>query len=119
VLERRLHGGSLPAYLRSLPPLLTMERLLFRMLGAGFLLLTLTLGTGMVFSEELSGQPLQFNHKVVFGILAWVIFAALLGGRQVYGWRGRVALRWTLAGFLALVLAYIGSKFVLEVILHR
>ena len=119
VLERRLHGGSLPAYLQSLPPLLTMERLLFRIIGAGFLLLTLTLGSGMLFSEELFGRPLQFTHKVVFGILSWLIFAALLAGRQLYGWRGRVALRWTLSGFLALVLAYVGSKFVLEVILGR
>jgi ABC-type uncharacterized transport system permease subunit len=118
-LERRLHGGTLPAYLQSLPPLLTLERLLFRILGAGFLLLTLTLASGMLFSEEIFHRPLQFNHKVVFGILAWVIFAALLAGRQIYGWRGRVALRWTLAGFMALVLAYIGSKFVLEVLLHR
>jgi ABC-type uncharacterized transport system permease subunit len=119
VLERRLHGGALPTYLQSLPPLLTMERLLFRIIAAGFLLLTLTLGSGMLFSEELFGRPLQFTHKVIFGILAWLIFAALLAGRQLYGWRGRVALRWTLAGFLALVLAYIGSKFVLEVILQR
>jgi ABC-type uncharacterized transport system permease subunit len=119
VLERRLHGGALPTYLQSLPPLLTMERLLFRIITAGFLLLTLTLGSGMLFSEELFGRPLQFTHKVIFGILAWLIFAALLAGRQLYGWRGRVALRWTLAGFLALVLAYIGSKFVLEVILQR
>jgi ABC-type uncharacterized transport system permease subunit len=73
----------------------------------------------MLFSEELFGQPLKFTHKVVFGILAWCIFAALLTGRQIYGWRGALALRWTLAGFLALVLAYIGSKFVLEIILHR
>jgi ABC-type uncharacterized transport system permease subunit len=72
-----------------------------------------------MFSEELFGRPLQFTHKVVFGILAWCIFAALLTGRQIYGWRGPLALRWTLAGFLALVLAYIGSKFVLEIILHR
>jgi ABC-type uncharacterized transport system permease subunit len=96
-----------------------MERLLFRIIAMGFLLLTLTLGSGMLFSEELSGHPLKFNHKVVFGILAWCIFAALLAGRQIYGWRGRLALRWTLAGFLALVLAYLGSKFVLEVILQR
>jgi ABC-type uncharacterized transport system permease subunit len=118
-LERRLHGGTLPAYLQSLPPLLTLERLLFRIIGAGFLLLTLTLASGMLFSEEIFDRPLQFTHKVVFGILAWLIFAALLAGRQVYGWRGRVALRWTLAGFIALLLAYIGSKFVLEVVLHR
>jgi ABC-type uncharacterized transport system permease subunit len=119
LLERRLHGGALPAYLQSLPPLLTMERLLFRLITAGFLLLTLTLASGMLFSEELFGRPLQFTHKVIFGVLAWFIFAALLAGRQLYGWRGRVALRWTLAGFLTLILAYIGSKFVLEVILKR
>jgi ABC-type uncharacterized transport system permease subunit len=118
-LERRLHGGTLPAYLQSLPPLLTLEKLLFRIIGAGFLLLTLTLASGMLFSEELFGRPLQFTHKVVFGILAWLIFSGLLAGRQIYGWRGRVALRWTLTGFMALLLAYIGSKFVLEVILGR
>jgi ABC-type uncharacterized transport system permease subunit len=119
VLERRLHGGRLPRFLQSLPPLLTMERILFRIIALGFILLTLTLGSGMLFSEELFGKPLQFNHKVVFGIIAWCLFAALLVGRQIYGWRGRVALRWTLAGFLVLILAYIGSKFVLEIILHR
>ncbi|MEO8629781.1 MAG: cytochrome c biogenesis protein CcsA [Betaproteobacteria bacterium] len=119
ILEKRLHGGRLPRFLQSLPPLLSMEQLLFRILGLGTLLLTLTLGSGMLFSEELFGQPLKFTHKVVFGILAWCIFAALLTGRRVYGWRGRLALNWTLLGFLALVLAYIGSKFVLEVVLNR
>jgi ABC-type uncharacterized transport system permease subunit len=118
-LERRLHGGALPPYLQSLPPLLSLEQLLFRIIGAGFLLLTLTLASGMLFSEEIFDRPLQFTHKVVFGILAWIIFAALLAGRQIYGWRGRIALRWTLAGFMVLVLAYIGSKFVLEVLLQR
>jgi ABC-type uncharacterized transport system permease subunit len=119
VLERRLHGGALPATLQSLPPLLSMERLLFRIIKAGFLLLTLTLASGMLFSEELLGRPLPFTHKVIFGILSWLIYAALLAGRRLYGWRGRVAVRWTLGGFLALLLAYVGSKFVLEVILHR
>ncbi len=119
VVERRLHGGILPMFLQRLPPLLTMEVMLFRILAAGFLLLTLTLGSGMLFSEALFGRPLQFTHKVVFGLVAWAIFGALLAGRRVYGWRGRVALRWTLAGFIALVLAYIGTKFVLEVILRR
>jgi ABC-type uncharacterized transport system permease subunit len=119
LLERRLHGGALPAALQKLPPLLTMETLLFRIITAGFVLLTLTLATGIVFSEELFGKALRFNHKTVFGILSWLIFAALLGGRQLYGWRGRIAVRWTLTGFLMLVLAYVGSKFVLEVILGR
>ena len=119
LLERRLHGGELPSALQKLPPLLTMETLLFRIIGAGFVLLTLTLASGIVFSEELFGKALRFNHKTVFGILSWLIFAALLGGRQLYGWRGRIAVRWTLTGFLMLVLAYVGSKFVLEVILGR
>lgn len=118
-LEKRLHGGRLPSFLQSLPPLLTMELLLFRIIALGFFLLTLTLGSGMLFSEEVFGQPLKLTHKVVFGIVAWGIFAALLAGRQIYGWRGRKAVRWTLAGVVALLLAYIGSKFVLEVILHR
>ena len=119
LLERRLHGGELPVALQKLPPLLTMETLLFRIITAGFVLLTLTLATGIVFSEELFGTALRFNHKTVFGILSWFIFAALLGGRQFYGWRGRIAVRWTLTGFLMLVLAYVGSRFVLEVILGR
>jgi ABC-type uncharacterized transport system permease subunit len=119
LLERRLHGGELPLALQKLPPLLTMETLLFRIIAAGFVLLTLTLASGIVFSEELFGKAMRFNHKTVFGILSWIIFAALLGGRQLYGWRGRIAVRWTLTGFLMLVLAYVGSKFVLEVILGR
>jgi ABC-type uncharacterized transport system permease subunit len=119
VLERRLHDGSLPRALQGLPPLLAMESLLFRIIWAGFILLTATLATGVIYSEELFGRAARFNHKTVFGVLSWIIFAALLGGRHVYGWRGRVAVRWTLAGFLMLVLAYVGSKFVLEVILGR
>ena len=119
LLERRLHDGDLPFGLHKLPPLLTMETLLFRIIAAGFVLLTLTLVSGIVFSEELFGKALRFNHKTVFGVLSWLIFAALLGGRRLYGWRGRIAVRWTLAGFLMLVLAYVGSKFVLEVVLGR
>jgi ABC-type uncharacterized transport system permease subunit len=119
MMERRLHRGNLPRFLQGLPPLLAMEQLLFRIIAAGFVLLTLTLGSGILFSEELFGKPMQFTHKTVFGILSWCIFGALLAGRALYGWRGRIAMRWTLTGFLSLVLAYIGSKFVLEVLLHR
>jgi ABC-type uncharacterized transport system permease subunit len=119
LLERRLHGGDLPVMLQKLPPLLTMESLLFRIIAAGFALLTLTLATGIFFSEELFGRPLRFDHKTVFSILSWIVFAALLGGRWFYGWRGRIAVRWTMTGFVMLVLAYIGSKFVLEVLLGR
>jgi ABC-type uncharacterized transport system permease subunit len=119
LLERRLHDGNLPRALRALPPLLAMETLLFRIIWAGFILLTLTIASGVVFSEELLGRAARFSHKTVFGVFSWIVFAALLGGRHFYGWRGRVAVRWTLTGFLMLVLAYVGSKFVLEVILGR
>jgi ABC-type uncharacterized transport system permease subunit len=119
IIERRLHTGIVPAPLQRMPPLLTMEKLLFRIILAGFVLLTLTLASGIVFSEELFGKAARFNHKTVFGVVSWLIFGALLAGRYGYGWRGRVAMRWTLTGFLMLILAYIGSRFVVEVILGR
>jgi len=123
VLERRLHTGELSGSLANLPPLLTMERTLFRIIWIGFVLLTVTLASGILFSETLFGKPLAFDYKTLyklgFGLLSWVIFAALLTGRHAYGWRGRRALRWTLAGFIALMLAYVGTRFVLEVILGR
>ena len=120
VVERRLHHHpTLPSVLSNMPPLLTMETLLFRVIWVGFILLTLTLISGIVFSEEVFGQPLKFTHKTLFGIISWCVFAALLVGRQLYGWRGRIAIRWTLSGFIILLLAYLGSKFVLEVILQR
>jgi ABC-type uncharacterized transport system permease subunit len=118
-VERRLHGKPRSVMTQRLPPLLTMEHLLFRILWGGFILLTLTLLSGMVFSKELFGQTMQFSHKTVFALISWAIYAALLGGRQIYGWRGRTAIRWTLSGFMALLLAYIGSKFVVEIILGR
>ncbi len=118
-VERRLHHPTLPRVLRSLPPLLTMETLLFRMIAVGFVLLTLTLASGVLFSEEIFGKAWQFNHKVLFGFISWGVFATLLWGHHFYGWRGRVAVHWTISGFAFLLLAYLGSKFVLEVLLHR
>ena len=105
--------------LANLPPLLTLERLLFRLIEVTFVLLTLTLATGLVLSETLFGRALRFNHETVFAVIAWVAFSILLAGRHFYGWRGRTALRWTLAGFMLVILANIGSTFVLEVILRR
>ena len=119
MLDRRLHQGSLPAGLQKLPALLTMETLLFRIIWAGFVMLSLTLVSGVVFSEELFGKAARLNHKTIFGIVSWLVFGALLCGRHFYGWRGRIAGRWTLIGFLMLVLAYLGSKFVLEILLGR
>ncbi|MCU0897779.1 MAG: cytochrome c biogenesis protein CcsA [Burkholderiales bacterium] len=118
-LERKLHRGDLRGPVAGLPPLLTLEALLFRILGLGFLFLTLTLLAGAAFSEELFGRALPFNHKTLFGLISWLIFGALLAGRHFYGWRGRKALHWTLAGFAVLLLAYVGSRFVLEVVLGR
>jgi ABC-type uncharacterized transport system permease subunit len=117
--ESALHKRSLRHSLSSLPPLLTMEKLLFRMLMLGFILLTLTVGSGVFFSEELFGKPMTMDHKTLFAFASWGIFATLLVGRHAWGWRGKRALRWTLAGFALLILAYVGSRFVAEVILGR
>ena len=119
VVERKLHLGVLNRQLASLPPILSMEALLFRMITVAFSLLTITLGSGLMFSEAIFGKALTFDHKTLFGFASWGIFAALLLGRRIYGWRGRIALRWTLTGFLLLFLAYIGSRFVSEVLLGR
>ena len=124
-MERRLHGeaaagsGRLAFVIDRLPPLLAMEGVLFRLITVGFVLLTATLVSGIFFSEQLFGRPLPFDHKTVFAIAAWIVFGGLLLGRQVFGWRGRTALRWTITGFVMLVLAYVGSHFVLEVLLKR
>lgn len=119
VAEKHLHKPVPPKLVMGLPPLLTLERLLFHLIEAGFILLTLTLVSGVLFAETLFGVAFPFNHKTVFGIASWFIFAGLLVGRRFYGWRGRTAIYWTLAGFFTLLLAYVGVKFVLEVILHR
>ena len=124
-VERRLHGdgvftpGRLSFVIDRLPPLMAMEGVLFRLIGVGFVLLTATLASGVFFSEQLFGSPLRFDHKTVFAIAAWIVFGGLLLGRAVFGWRGRTALRWTITGFVMLMLAYVGYQFVLEVLLRR
>ncbi|SSW64583.1 cytochrome C assembly family protein [Achromobacter agilis] len=127
LLDRHLHRPlDAPAersivgrVLDSQPPLLVQEQLLFRIIWIGFVVLTLAVGTGSVASMKLTGKILPFDHKTVFTLLSWLTFGVLLAGRHVWGWRGRVALRWTLTGFGFLILAYTGSRFVLEMILHR
>lgn len=104
-------------YLRYLPPLQTIEALLFEFLLVGEILLTLSILTGFVFLENIFAQHLV--HKTVFSIAAWFVYAFLLLGKYRLGWRGNTAIRWTLAGFLFLMLAYFGTKLVLEIILHR
>lgn len=118
-VEQRLHRRAINRHQASLPSILSMEALLFRMIGIAFVLLTAALVSGLFFSEQIVGKALVFDHKTLFAFASWVIFAALLFGRHQYGWRGRIALRWTLTGFLLLILAYIGSRFVSEVLLGR
>lgn len=103
----------------AVPPILTLERWLFGLIFAGFLLLTATLASGVLFSEALFGRPMQFNHKTLFSVLAWLLFGVLLLGRWRFGWRGRKALRWVVIGSLLLLIGFAGSKFVLEVVLGR
>ncbi|WP_298927707.1 inner membrane protein YpjD [uncultured Ramlibacter sp.] len=100
-------------------PLLTLERLTFRFAGAGFVLLSATLLAGALFSENFYGRGWRWDHKAVFSVLAWLVFAGLLLGRARFGWRGRTAVRVLYAGALLLLLAYVGSRFVLEVVLGR
>lgn len=112
-LRNRKPGG----FIRALPPLETMENLLFRMIGVGYVLLSVALVSGVHFLDDIFAQHLV--HKTILSIVAWMVFAILVGGRWRFGWRGRVAIRWTLAGFAILMLAYFGSKLVQELILHR
>lgn len=119
-VESRLHGTpGLGGPLAQLPPLLSLERMVFWLIGAAFAVLSVTLVLGMAYSEEFLGRLMRFEHKTVFVVLSWLIFGLLLVGRWRYGWRGRTAVRWTLVGFVVLMLGYPGSRFVLEVLLHR
>ena len=101
-LEARLRRGLCAANADGdAPPLLMLERFLFRLVGLGFVLLTATLVSGFLFSEEIFGRPLTFTHKNVFSVAGWLTFAVLLFARWRYGWRGRRALHWILAGTAA------------------
>ncbi len=117
--ERQLRHRQTGGFLRALPPLEIMEHLMFQLIGVGFVLLTLTMLSGVMFSEQLFGKPLRFTHHIVLSLLSWVVFAILLLGHWRFGWRGRPAVRWTLGGFTLLALAYFGTKFVMEIVLGR
>lgn len=110
--SRHMHG-----LINALPPLQTMEHLLFFILWAGVILLTLSIVSGILFLDDVFAQHMV--HKTFFAIVAWLIFILLLWGRHRLGWRGKTAIRWTLAGFGVLMMAYFGSKFVLETLLQR
>jgi ABC-type uncharacterized transport system permease subunit len=116
-LDRRLRTRRIADLPKALPPLDVLEKVMFRLIGAGFVLLTLALFTGFVFVTNLFTQHLV--HKTVLSLIAWIVFGVLLIGRIRFGWRGRSAVFWTLSGFGFLALSYFGSKFVLENLLGR
>lgn len=127
VLDRQLHrpvqaiGHQSTWYcaLDSMPPLMIQERLLFRLIRMAFIALSLTVISGMAVSLHIDNTILPLDHKTLFTLLSWFTFGGLLLGRRLRGWRGRTALRWTVVGVIFLLLAYTGSRFVLDVILQR
>ena len=117
IQNQQLKSHPPKRYIQSMPSLESMESLLFQMIAAGLLFLSIALGSGFIFLENIFAQHLA--HKTFFSILAWLVFSGLLFGRLRYGWRGGIAIKWTLTGFIFLLLAYFGSKLVMEVILNR
>ncbi len=103
--------------LKRLPPLQTMEALLFETLWVGLTFLSISIASGFIFLENIEGPGLM--HHTVITLAAWLVFAVLLWGRYKLGWRGAIASRWVLTGFVLLALGYFGSKLVLEIILGR
>ena len=116
IQDRLLHQHAV-ASLSRLPPLQLMERLLFQMVAIGFVLLSLTLLSGFWFIDNWLAQHLA--HKTVLSIIAWLVFGVLLWGRWKHGWRGRIAIRWALSGYGILLLAYFGTKLILELVLQK
>jgi ABC-type uncharacterized transport system permease subunit len=116
-LQERQITLKRPASIMHLPPMQIMEDLLIKIIALGFFMLSLSLATGLTFVHDLMAQHLV--HKTVLSILAWLIFGTLLWGHWTRGWRGKTAVRWTIGGFISLMLAYFGTKLVLELILKR
>ena len=117
IQDRALRGHKAGGFIRSLPPLQTMEALLFQMIALGFVILSLSLLTGAIYITDMFAQHLV--HKTVLSIISWLVFAILLWGRWKFGWRSRKAFAWTMGGFIVLGLAYPVTKFILEIILNR
>ena len=117
VQDHHLRNKKPGGFIRALPPLQSMETLLFQIIAFGFVLQSLSLVTGFVFLENMMAQHLV--HKTILSIIAWAVFGILLWGRWQFGWRGRTAIRWTLGGFVLMVLGYLGSKMVLEIIIGQ
>jgi ABC-type uncharacterized transport system permease subunit len=111
--DYQLHNHRPGQIAQTLPPLQTLENIMFKLIAAGFILLTMALASGFIFTDD------WFNHKIVFSCIAWLVFLILLCGRYLAGWRGRTAIRWSIGGIVLLMLAFFGTKLVLEIILQR
>jgi ABC-type uncharacterized transport system permease subunit len=116
VLDHRLKSKQTLRFLKLLPPLQTMESLLFGLLWTGITALTLAIGSGFVFLDDMFEQ--RVVHHTVLALASWGLYAVLLTGHRLLGWRGTTAVRWTLIAFSLLLLGYFGSKFVIEVLLE-
>ena len=115
--EAKLRHYNSSSWLRALPSLQQNDSSLFQLIALCVLMLTLALASGFIFLDNLFAQHLL--HKTILSCLAWLLFVVLLFGRSQFGWRGRTSTHWTLSGFSFLIVAYFGSKFVLELILQR
>ena len=114
VQNNNLHSHNNSAILRTLPALEDMEHLLFRLIAIGLVLLSIGLLSGFYFLDNLFGANIA--HKTILSIIAWLVFSILLYGRWQYGWRGKKAVHWTLAGFIVLMLSFFGTKIIQEFI---
>jgi ABC-type uncharacterized transport system permease subunit len=117
VQNRMFRDHRIGGLLRALPPIQTMEAILFELVATGFVLLSLAILAGLLYVDDFFAQHLI--HKTILTIAGWVALAVLLTGHRLAGWRGRTAVRWTVAAFVLLVVAFFGSKFVLEMVLGR
>jgi len=117
VQDNHLRSHHPGGFIRALPPLQTMESLLFELIAVGFGLLSISLLSGFIYLDDMFAQNVA--HKTILSLFAWIAFGVLLWGRFRFGWRGQTAIRWTLVGFAVLMVAYFGTKAILELVLHR
>jgi ABC-type uncharacterized transport system permease subunit len=117
IQDKYLHNKHPSGFLQSLPSLETMETLLFRIIALGSIVLSISLLSGFIYLDDMFAQHLA--HKTILSLIAWAVFVILLWGHYKFGWRGKIAIKWSITGFLFLMLAYFGSKFVLELVLQH
>ena len=116
IQDKYLHNKHPSGFLHSLPSLEAMEIMLFRIIALGVLALSISLLSGFIYLEDMFAQHLV--HKTILSLIAWAVFVVLLWGHYQFGWRGKIAIKWSISGFTLLMLAYFGSKFVIELVLQ-